>query len=86
MPNAFTPNGDGKNDVVHVHSESIQSMTFYIYDQWGDLIFTSTDLQTGWDGTYRGTKEPVGVYVYLVEATMIDGKRATKKGTITLIR
>ena len=86
VPNAFTPNGDGKNDVVHVHSESIQSMTFYIYDQWGDLIFTSTDLQTGWDGTYRGTKEPVGVYVYLVEATMIDGKRATKKGTITLIR
>jgi len=86
VPNAFTPNGDGKNDEVHVHSGSIQSLTFYIYDQWGDLLFTSTDLQTGWDGTYRGTKEPVGVYVYLVEAIMIDGKKVTKKGTITLIR
>jgi len=86
VPNAFTPNGDGKNDVVHVHSESIQSMTFYIYDQWGELIFTSSNMQNGWDGTYKGTKEPAGAYVYFVQAIMIDGQKLTKKGTITLIR
>ncbi len=86
VPNAFTPNGDGKNDMVHVHSESIQSMTFYIYDPWGELIFTSNDMQNGWDGTYKGTKEPVGVYVYFLQAIMIDGKKVDKKGTITLLR
>ena len=86
VPNAFTPNGDGKNDVVHVHSESIQSMRFVIYDQWGELIYTSTNIQNGWDGTYKGTKEPVGVYVYYLDAIMIDGQKVTKKGTITLLR
>ena len=86
VPNAFTPNGDGKNDIAHVHSESIQSMSFNIYDQWGELIFTSTNIQNGWDGTYKGKKEPVGVYVYYVQATMIDGQNVIKKGTITLIR
>jgi len=86
VPNAFTPNSDGKNDAVHVHSESIQSMIFYIYDQWGELVFTSTDIQNGWDGTYKGKKEPVGVYVYYVQATMIDGRKVTKNGTITLLK
>jgi len=86
VPNAFTPNGDGKNDAVHVHSENIKSLKFYVYDQWGELIYTSTSLQNGWDGTYKGTKEPVGVYVYYLEAIMIDGHTVNKKGTITLLR
>ncbi|TWI99893.1 gliding motility-associated-like protein [Mucilaginibacter frigoritolerans] len=86
VPNAFTPNGDGKNDIVYVHSESIRSLKFYIYDQWGELLYTSTSLQNGWDGSYRGKKEPVGVYVYYVEAIMNDGKQVNKKGTITLLR
>jgi len=86
VPNAFTPDRGGENDIAHVHSEGIQSMIFSIYDQWGELIFTSTDLRNGWDGTYRGHKEPAGLYLYYVRATMIDGKQITKKGTITLIR
>jgi gliding motility-associated-like protein len=86
VPNAFTPNGDGKNDQVHVHSENIKSMQFYIYDQWGELLFTSTDVQTGWDGTYKGTREPNGVYVYYLEAVMNDGQKVNKKGTITILR
>jgi gliding motility-associated-like protein len=86
VPNVFTPNGDGTNDIVHVHSENIRSLKFYIFDQWGELLFISTSIQNGWDGTYKGTKEPVGVYVYLVEAVMNDGRSVTKKGTVTLIR
>ncbi len=86
VPNAFTPNSDGRNDVAYVHSESIRIMSFYIYDQWGELIFTSTNIQNGWDGTYKGTKEPAGVYAYYVEATLTNGQKATKKGTITLLR
>jgi gliding motility-associated-like protein len=86
VPNVFTPNGDGTNDVVHVHGINIKSVNFHIYDQWGELIFSSTNAQNGWDGTFRGAREPIGVYVYLVEAVMNDGRSVTKKGTVTLIR
>lgn len=86
VPNAFTPNGDGNNDIVYVHSESIRSLKFYIYDQWGELLYTSTSQQSGWDGSYHGKREPVGVYVYYLEAIMNDGKQVNKKGTITLLR
>jgi gliding motility-associated-like protein len=86
VANAFTPNGDGKNDVVYVHSETIKSMKFYIYDQWGELLYKSDSQQNGWDGTYKGKKEPVGVYVYYVEAVLTDGQQITKKGTITLLK
>jgi gliding motility-associated-like protein len=86
VPNAFTPNGDGKNDIVYVHNEEIKSLTFTIYDQWGELLFMSTDKSNGWDGTYKGNKEPVGVYVYYVKAIMNDGHEVNQKGTITLLR
>jgi len=86
VPNAFTPNGDGKNDQVHVHGKTMQGFKFYIYDQWGELLFTSSDVQNGWDGTYKGKKEPAGVYIYYLQATLNDGRSINKKGTITLIR
>jgi len=86
VPNAFTPNGDGRNDIVYVHSTNIRSLKFYVYDQWGELLYTSLNQANGWDGTYKGTKEPVGVYVYYLEATMNDGLLVNKKGTITLLR
>jgi len=86
VPNAFTPNGDGKNDIVYVRGANVKSLKFYIYDQWGELIYTSLNIANGWDGTYKGSKEPVGVYVYYVEAIMNDGKQVSKKGSVTLLR
>lgn len=86
VANAFTPNGDGKNDIVYVHGDGIERMSFHIYDQLGELIFTSSSLTQGWDGTYKGNKQPVGVYVYYVQAVMYNGQSITKKGTITLLR
>ena len=86
VPNAFTPNGDGRNDIVYVHSANIKSLKFYIYDQWGELLYTSLNQANGWDGTYKGNKEPVGVYVYYLEAVMNDGQWVNRKGTITLLR
>lgn len=86
VPNAFTPNGDGKNDKVHVHSENIKNLSFYVYSQWGELLFISTELSKGWDGTYKGTQEPAGVYIYHLKATLNNGEEVTKKGTITLLR
>ncbi|WP_208394780.1 Ig-like domain-containing protein [Mucilaginibacter gilvus] len=86
VANAFTPNGDGKNDIVYVHSENINTLKFSVYDQWGEMLFSSISVQNGWDGTYKGKVQPAGVYVYYVQATMKDGKALNKKGTITLIR
>ncbi len=86
VANAFTPNADGRNDVLHVLGANIQTLKFYIYDQWGEQIFSSSSQQNGWDGTYKGTKEPVGVYVYYIEAVMNDGQNIKKKGTITLLK
>lgn len=86
VPNAFTPNGDGKNDVAYVRSETIKTLSFYIYSQFGKQLFFSTNIGNGWDGTYKGANQPVGVYVYTVNAIMGDGSKVNKKGTITLIR
>ncbi|MBB6111408.1 gliding motility-associated C-terminal domain-containing protein [Mucilaginibacter lappiensis] len=86
IPNAFTPNGDGNNDILYVYGTTISTLTLSIYDQWGELQFKSTNKASGWDGTYKGNKQPVGVYVYYVEATMNDGQVIKKKGTVTLLR
>lgn len=86
VPNAFTPNGDGKNDIFMVYGNTIQKLNLSVYDQWGELIFRTTDKSSGWDGTYKGRNQPVGVYVYFVQATLNDGHAVTKKGTITLLR
>ncbi|GAA4314880.1 hypothetical protein GCM10023143_25920 [Compostibacter hankyongensis] len=86
VPNAFTPNGDGNNDILLVYGNTITSMRLVVYNQWGQKVFESRDQKTGWDGTMNGRKQPVGVYVYYLEATLQDGKKVEKKGSITLIR
>jgi gliding motility-associated-like protein len=86
IPNVFTPNGDGNNDLLQVYGNTIKSLTLSIYDQWGELQYQTTNKASGWDGTYKGTKQPVGVYVYYIEATLNDGQVVKKKGTVTLLR
>lgn len=86
VPNAFTPNNDGMNDVVYVRSQTLKTMRFYIYSQWGEQLFFSNDITSGWDGIFKGVNQPTGVYVYILKATMTDGSEVNKKGTITLIR
>lgn len=85
-PNAFTPNGDGSNDVFKVYGTAINSILLKIYNQWGEMIFSSTDLSIGWDGNYKGNKAPATVYTFTLEAKMQDGTDIVKKGTFTLIR
>jgi gliding motility-associated-like protein len=86
IPNAFSPNGDGNNDTFLVFGTVIKGMNMSIYDQWGGLLFKSTNQSAGWDGTYKGKAQPVGVYVYYVEATLNDGEVIKRKGTINLLR
>ena len=86
IPNAFTPNGDGNNDVLYVRGEIIEKMLLRIYDRWGTLIFESTHIDNGWDGKFKGKNCEPEVYDYYLEITCIDNKTFFKKGNITLIK
>ena len=86
VPNAFTPGRFGENGVVMVRGFGIASMNWKIYNRWGQVVFESNDPNMGWNGTYRGTLQPMDVYAYTLEATFFDGTKVHRKGDITLIR
>ena len=86
VPNAFTPNGDLKNDKVFVRSKMVDDVSFLIYDRWGEKVFETTDIHNGWDGTYNGKTCDPGVFVYYLKATCFNKTTYLKKGNITLIR
>jgi gliding motility-associated-like protein len=84
----FTPNGDGDNDKIYVKGWGIKDLIEYsIYNRWGEKIFTTSDINEGWDGTYKGKKQNMDTYAYYVKAIVyIYDEPLTKKGNITLIR
>lgn len=86
VPNVFSPNTDGKNDLLFVYGNYIATLELRIFNQWGQLMVTLTDQKQGWDGKFRGSHQPVGVYVYVLKAVMTDGRHVNKKGSITLVR
>jgi gliding motility-associated-like protein len=86
IPNAFTPNGDGLNDVLQVYSYKIKEMTFMVFNQWGEKIYESRTPNVAWDGTYKGKPQPSGVYVYVARMVLTDGTVVQRKGSINLIR
>ena len=86
VPNAFTPEGDGRNDVLFVRSKMVTEMDFLVYDRWGEKVFESHDMAQGWDGTFRGKKCDPGVFVYYLDATCHNKAKYIKKGNVTLIR
>jgi gliding motility-associated-like protein len=86
IPNAFSPNGDGLNDVLRVYGYTIQSMRFIVFNQWGEKIFESFNQSTAWDGRHKGKDQPSGVYMYVCEIVLRDGTKQVKKGSINLVR
>lgn len=86
IPNAFTPNGDGINDVVFVRSEILDDFVFMIYSRWGQKVFETMDQKVGWDGTFDGKPCQAGVYDYYFKGTCIDQQKLELKGNITLVR
>ncbi|MFT4152422.1 PKD domain-containing protein [Parafilimonas sp.] len=86
VPNVFTPNGDGANDIVYVKGYGIDKMTWRIYNRWGKLVFVSTSLNNGWNGLYNGVLQPQDVYAYTLSIQFTDGTKYSKKGDITLLR
>jgi len=86
VPNAFTPDGDGHNDVIIPKGTVITDIYFVIYNRWGEEVFQTNQLGVGWDGTYKGKALPPGVYGFYVKCSCLDGNQYFKKGNITLIR
>lgn len=86
VPRAFTPNGDGQNDVLYVRSNVIESLHFVIYSRWGQEVFDTRDMNTGWDGTFRGNPLPPDVYGYYLQAICEDGSEIVLQGNVTLLR
>jgi len=86
MPNAFTPGRFGQNGVFKVAGFGITKLMFRIYNRWGQLVFQSSDQNIGWDGNYQGNPQPMGVYAYTLEAEFSNGKHASRKGDLTLLR
>jgi len=87
MPNAFTPNGDGRNDIFRPILVGISSLDFFrIFNRWGQLVYATTRNGDGWDGTLGGRPQETGTFVYMVQGKDYTGKIHFKKGTFILIR
>ena len=86
IPNAFSPNKDGQNDKLYVRGPFIESFIFRVYDRWGELVWETTNLSEGWDGTFRGKLLDPDVYDYYLQATCVGGLENIIKGNVTLIR
>jgi len=87
VPSAFTPNGDGKNDILKPIPVGITKLDFFrVYNRWGQLIYSTSIIGNGWDGTLNGTQQPSGAYVYVVQGTDYKTNIIFRKGTIVLIR
>ncbi len=86
IPNSFSPNNDGNNDIFKVYGTSVKEVILRVYNQWGELIFESENALNGWDGTWKGRPQAVGVYVYVAKVTFYNNVTIKRKGTINLIR
>lgn len=86
IPNAFSPNRDGKNDVFKVYGSSIQEVEIRIYTQWGKLICDTKNNTNGWDGSYLGKPQPIGIYMYAIKIRLDNEDSFIRKGSINLIR
>lgn len=88
VPTAFTPNGDGINDFINVNGWGIKKLNYFrVFNRWGELIYETTDLKTGWDGIYKGVPQNMETYVYQAEVeTYVDTAPIKKTGYFKLLR
>jgi gliding motility-associated-like protein len=86
VPSGFSPNGDGNNDFLFVYGGPYKELLFTVYNNWGEKLFETTDLNIGWDGRFKGAEQPLGVYVWTVRVVTYDDQEITDKGDVTLIR
>jgi len=86
VPNAFSPNGDGVNDILYVDGAGFASIEFKIYNRYGQLVFQTTDQSIGWDGTFNGKRLNPGTFAYFLDYTFQGSDGGVQSGNITLIK
>jgi gliding motility-associated-like protein len=86
IPNIFSPNADGINDVFLFYANAVKNVYYTIYNRWGEKVFESRDITVGWDGTYKGKLAPEGVYTYYIQFTFLNFTQEKRKGSVTLVR
>lgn len=86
VPNTFTPNDDGDNDIFYAVSGSVKKFNMRIFDRWGEEVFNSANIHEGWNGSYRGLEAKQDVYVFRIEATFSNGKYEEILGQVNLLR
>lgn len=86
IPNTFTPNGDGQNDILYVRGLKVEEVYFAVYNRWGEMVFETKDKSKGWDGIYKGKPADVGVFGWYLKVKCYNGDETFKKGNVTLIR
>lgn len=86
FPNAFSPNGDGNNDIYLSFGGSVKLIALTIFNRWGEKVFDSNNQFIGWDGNYKGKPQPGGVYVYYAQVTLMNDEVRKFTGSLTLIR
>nr|MBS0037031.1 gliding motility-associated C-terminal domain-containing protein [Saprospiraceae bacterium] len=86
LPNAFSPNGDGMNDILYLLGDHIDQFVLVIYNRWGQEVFRTVELDRGWNGKFRGEDLSSGVYGYYLEVECIGGAHFSEKGNVSLIR
>lgn len=86
VPNAFSPNGDGQNDILFVRGICIEYLDYSIYNRWGEQVFHTNDPAVGWNGTWRGVQCENAVFTYVLKGSLLDGSEIDKKGNVSLVR
>jgi gliding motility-associated-like protein len=86
LPNAFSPNGDGHNDILRVLGPGVKTMHLIVYNRYGQLVFESNDQAVGWDGKHNGKQVDPGVFAWYLEYSLANGLTGLQKGNVTLIR
>jgi len=87
VPTGFSPNNDGKNDKFTPFPVGMKSYNYFrVFNRWGQMVFSTTKLNDGWDGRFGGTEQASGVYVWMIEGLTKDNRIISKKGTVMLIR
>jgi len=86
IPNTFTPNNDGQNDVLFVRGLKIDDVYFAVYNRWGELVFETNDKTKGWDGVYKNKPADIGVFGWYLKVRCFNGEETFRKGNVTLIR
>jgi gliding motility-associated-like protein len=86
VPTAFSPNGDGYNDILHIVAAGVKKLSYFnIYNRWGQLVYSINNAHVAWDGKFKGKQVAAGTYVWVAEGIAYKGNAIQRRGTIVLI-